>query len=268
MQRQALRVAVAPGEDLRPRAGPADEGIVRRHRAVVLQPHDLAGEVGEVLRLLHLDSARRRSRTSGRRDRRRCASRNAGCPSARGRASKIGVTFAQAAVAQLGARHRRRGAARAFGRVGEIEHAVLREVRMQADIEQAALAAGIDLGHAGQRRAFQLAVGEDPSRPGRSVISIRPSGRKAMLQGCSRSWLSVTSRKLALALFSDLLGAHDGRCGQRRSCSSERNDAAAWRTPLRGLARKGRSLYSAPARRRRAGTVQGGTDNVEVDPDS
>ena len=50
LQRQALRVAVAPAEDLGSRLGPADERIVARDRAVVLESHDLAGAVAQVLR--------------------------------------------------------------------------------------------------------------------------------------------------------------------------------------------------------------------------
>src|SRR5207248_8381601 len=56
MQRQALRVAVAVGEDLGPHARSTDKGIVRRHRAVVLQAHDLARQVRKILRLLHLEA--------------------------------------------------------------------------------------------------------------------------------------------------------------------------------------------------------------------
>ena len=54
MHRHALRIAMAPGEDLRSRALAADEGIVGRDRAVVAQPDHLAAEIGEVLRTLHL----------------------------------------------------------------------------------------------------------------------------------------------------------------------------------------------------------------------
>src|SRR5665647_515657 len=40
------------GPDLRPRSRLANEGIVRRHRAVRLDAHDLAYVVGEALRVL------------------------------------------------------------------------------------------------------------------------------------------------------------------------------------------------------------------------
>src|SRR4030095_1114604 len=46
---EPLRIAMPPGEDLRPYVGLADEGIVRRPRPVVAQPHDLAAEVVEIL---------------------------------------------------------------------------------------------------------------------------------------------------------------------------------------------------------------------------
>ena len=54
MHGESLRIAMAEGEDFRPRAGLTHEGIVRRHRTVVLQANDLAGEIAEVLRAVHL----------------------------------------------------------------------------------------------------------------------------------------------------------------------------------------------------------------------
>src|SRR5262249_47994086 len=42
MNRQAVAVAVPVGEDLRPRAGPADERIVRRNAPIVTDPKCLA----------------------------------------------------------------------------------------------------------------------------------------------------------------------------------------------------------------------------------
>ena len=52
MQRRALRVAVAVAPDFRLASGSADERIVRRHRAVGRDAHDLAEMIGEVLRLV------------------------------------------------------------------------------------------------------------------------------------------------------------------------------------------------------------------------
>jgi hypothetical protein len=68
---------------------------------------------------------------------------------------------AQAAIAQLGARH---GGARrpALAEIGQVEHRFCAKLRMQADVEQSALAAGIDLGHAGSGVRLEPAVGEDP----------------------------------------------------------------------------------------------------------
>ena len=51
--RQALRIAMAVAPDRRQRAGLADERVVLRHRAVVVDAMDLAGRLGEVLRVLH-----------------------------------------------------------------------------------------------------------------------------------------------------------------------------------------------------------------------
>jgi hypothetical protein len=73
----------------------------------------------------------------------------------------------QRIVAQLGPRQHGGRTSLALAGIGEVEEVVLREVGMQADVEQAALATGIDPGHAADRPALQPAVGEDPqpSRP-------------------------------------------------------------------------------------------------------
>src|SRR5688572_20259426 len=54
MQRGALHVAVTEGELLRLPARAADEGIVLRHAAVVVQADHRAGVVVGLLRALHL----------------------------------------------------------------------------------------------------------------------------------------------------------------------------------------------------------------------
>ena len=110
MHREALRIAMAPGEDLRPRTGPADEGIVRRHRAVVPQAHDLAAEVAEILRARLVVALARRDIHQP-----RAVEGDARAEMQAARGARQGLEdrrdVAQAAVAQFGARHRRRGAA-------------------------------------------------------------------------------------------------------------------------------------------------------------
>ena len=76
------------------------------------------------------------------------------------------VHVPQAAVCQFGPHHRRCCPAGSLGRVGQIKQSVLGKGRMQTDVEQAALTAGIDLGHAGKRRAFQPSIGEDAQAAG------------------------------------------------------------------------------------------------------
>ena len=54
MHGEALRVAVAVGEDLGRGIVAADEGVALRHAAVGMQAHDLAGEIARRLRALVL----------------------------------------------------------------------------------------------------------------------------------------------------------------------------------------------------------------------
>ena len=208
---------MAVGEDLRPCAFAADEGIVRRHRAVVAQPHDLAAEIGEVLRALHLvalaaghveqacaveDDARAEMQAAGR--------------------ARQGLEDAlhaeQRIVAELGPRQHRRGAALALAGIGEIEHGVPREVGVQADVEQAALAARIDLGQAADRRPFEPAVGEDaqPARPlGDQQAAVGQEGHAPRLLEIEGQHPQAVGR---LGAAQDLLGVRDrrGRPERRR----------------------------------------------------
>ena len=52
MEPGALDVSMAVRPDLRPHAFPADEGVVARHRAVRINPDDLAEAGRQVLRLV------------------------------------------------------------------------------------------------------------------------------------------------------------------------------------------------------------------------
>src|SRR5580704_18452943 len=140
---QTLRVAIAPGEDFRSRTGLADEGIVRRHRAVVAQADDLAGEIAEILGALHLEAVADADihQSGAVEDDARAEIEAALAP---GQGLEDHLDVAQAALAQFGAGDRRGRAAAVARDIGEIERAILREVGVQADIEQAGLAARPD----------------------------------------------------------------------------------------------------------------------------
>ena len=78
--------------------------------------------------------------------------------------------------------------------VGEIDDAAGGEVGRQQDVEQAALAAGGDLRHALQDGGESLpSLPTRRMRPGRSVTSSRPSGRKGMPHGCSSPLAKVST---------------------------------------------------------------------------
>ena len=110
----------------------------------------------------------------------------------------LDVVEAAVAVVQLAARHR--GAPAAGGAFGEaeIDRLVLRKGVVERDVEQAALAGGPDLGHALERRRKPVRPRVTMRmRPGRSVTSMRPSGRNASAQGWTRPLATVSNLELA-----------------------------------------------------------------------
>jgi hypothetical protein len=90
---------------------------------------------------------------------------------------------------------------------------------MQADIEQAGLAAGLDLGHTGERRCFEFAVGKEaqPARPfGDQHPPVGQEGHAPRLfQPARQSHQPVRSLGAVLGT----LGTHDGGRGKTgRDC--------------------------------------------------
>ena len=218
MARETLRVAVAPGEDFGPRTGLADEGIVRRHRAVVAQADDLAGEIAEILRPLHLEAiADADIHQPGAVEDDARAEIEAALASGQGLEDHPDV--AEAAIAQFGAGDRGRRAAAVARDIGEIKHAILREVGVQADIEQAGLTARPDLGHARQRPRLQPAVGEDP-QPARPLGDQHPAvGQEGDAPGLHQVAAERYQAIGRLGAFQGFLGADDRRRGQGGGCS-------------------------------------------------
>ena len=218
VQREALRIAVAPGEDLRPRARPADKGIVRRHRAVVLQAHDLAGEIAEILRAQHLETvADTDIHQPGAVEDDARAEIEAALAARPGFEDRPDID--EPAVAQFGAGDGRRGAVAVARDIGKIKGPVLREARMQADIEQARLASGAYGGHARQRPGFQPAVGEEaqPARPfGDQQAAVGQEGDAPGLHQVSTERYQPVGR---LGAFQRFLGPDDCRRGKGAGCS-------------------------------------------------
>ena len=165
MQRRALDVAVAVAPDLRHRVLAADERIVVGHRAVRRDAHDLADVVAEVLRLLRMRAviAQRQEQIVVR----RLHDPAAEVPATRRRAVLAEDDFHvfQPVAGQPRARHRGVPAA-ALMRLGEaeIDGLVLREIAVERDVVQPALARCINARHAGQRRR-EFALGADDAEP-------------------------------------------------------------------------------------------------------
>ena len=93
------------------------------------------------------------------------------------------VELRRLAVGETRARHRGAPAARCRFGEAEIDRLVGGEVAVERDIVQAALAGRADRRHAGNRRRKLAVALTTRRRPGRSVTSIRPSGRNASPHG-------------------------------------------------------------------------------------
>ncbi len=165
MQRRALHIAVAVGPDFRLGVLAPDERIVGRSGAVRRDAHDLADVIAEVLRLLRIGAviAQRQEQVVVR----RLHDAAAEMPAARRRSflAEDHLHVVELVTGELGPRHR--GAAAALVRIGEteIDGLVLREVAIERDVMQPALARREHFRQAGKRRG-ELAVGDDAQTAG------------------------------------------------------------------------------------------------------
>ena len=228
MHGQPLRIAMAPGEDLRPHVGLADEGIVRRHRAVVLQPHDLAAEIVEILRPLHLIAlARGDIHQAG------AVEGDARAEMQPARRPRQGLEdrrdAAQGAVAQLGARHGGRRAARRPrpNRIGK--------GRGSAQSSDAGRHRAVRPGR-GHRPWARRPAARAPAGRWRTPEPARPLGHQDPAvgqEGDRPGLLEVAGQRhqpvIGLAAFKDFLGAHDRRRGQCRGGSAAVAARMIWR---------------------------------------
>ena len=130
--------------------------------------------------------------------------------------------------------------------VAPVDQLVLREARVERDVEQAALAAGVDRRQPGDRLRQLPSVPTTRSRPGRSVTSILPPGRNAMPHGFSSPSATVTTSN---ATFDAL----HGRSGLPRK----------GRALIRRVRRSGVGAALRGPRGLRAGT--GGNERKECD---
>ena len=116
-----------------------------------LQADDLAGEIAEILRTLHLEAIADADIHQPGAVEDDARAEIGGCLGPLRQGLEDHLDVAEAAIAQFGAGHRgRRAAAVAPADIGEIKHAIWHEVGVQADIEQAGLTARPDQGHARQ----------------------------------------------------------------------------------------------------------------------
>ena len=110
---------------------------------------------------------------------------------------------------------------------------------MQRDIHQAASSVGLTRGTPRSALGSSTPLRTMRSRPGRSVTSMRPSGRNAIAQGWTRPLVTTVTRNLVLL----------GRVEHERTCT-QRGDGDAdgrrgLRSGLRLLGRQGRERYHA-----------------------
>ena len=103
----------------------------------------------------------------------------------------------------------------------EINRPVLRKATVERDIEQAGLAA--DIGFRNIAEAAPTVFRRAPTmrmRPARSVTSMRPSGRKASDQGCTRPPATVSTLRFpAEEVNTGCAGAIDGASSRAKASS-------------------------------------------------
>ncbi len=168
MQRGTLHVAVAVAPDLGQRTGRLDERVVGRHAAVGLDANGLAEVRVEVLRFVSVREAFAQGDEEPAlavEDEARAEMGHAdllvALPEDHGHAGQL-------VARQFAPGHRRAVLACIFTGAGlgiaQINEAAGREVGIEGDVEQAALAAGVDVRHARQRRA-QLAAALHDAQP-------------------------------------------------------------------------------------------------------
>src|SRR6185369_14848202 len=171
MDRQSERIAVAERIDLRLVTRPADERIVRGHAAVVADAEDLADVRVRILRRGWIvPIAERHIQEAGSVPREARAVAAARWPESLRRSGSAVIRIGDEDVLDvsqrrsaipLRAKYCGRRVARSFRarfRVGEIDQPVLREARMQRDVEQTAEAGREHLRHRADRRRVEHAV--------------------------------------------------------------------------------------------------------------
>src|SRR5215468_6880238 len=169
VEREPLGIAVAVAPDLRLGGRLADEGIVRRNRAIGPDANDLAEVVGEILRLV----AGGEMLAGGQKERVVRRLRNAAAEIiAAGERTGLAedhldlIESGRAFIHQPSARQR--GAPAAVHRLGvtEIDGVILGKAAVEHDVVQAALTRREDFRHAAERGRERAILGDDAHAPG------------------------------------------------------------------------------------------------------
>ena len=165
MQRRALHVAVPEVEFLGLPSRLADEGVVLRDAAIVVQPDHRAGMVVRSLRALHLPAlAEREIQIAG------AVEDDAAAEVDAARAFRAlpeqHLHFLQLPAIQLCARQLGPDAALSAGGVREINQSVLTVPRVKNHVEKPALPSGRDLRQPGNRLGIELSLRNDTQPPG------------------------------------------------------------------------------------------------------
>ena len=157
---EALRVAVAIAENLGLGAGLADERIVGRHAAVIVEADDFAGVVAQILGAVAVAALTGGDvEMAGRVE----SETRAEVPAAAGFPvdPKNHFEIGEGVAVEAGAGHFGAGTAAARPGVGQVDPAVGGIVGVEDDVEQAALAGRGGLGHAADGRGVEQTVADD-----------------------------------------------------------------------------------------------------------
>src|SRR5215831_13156754 len=218
VEREPLGIAVTVAPDLRLGGRLADEGIVRRNRAIRPDANDLAEVVGEILRLV----AGREVVAGGQKQIvvRRLHNAAAEMVAAGERACLAEdyldrIEPGRAFVHQPTARER--GARTAVHRLGvtEIDGLILREAAVEHDVEQAALARREHLRHTAERGRERAVPGDDAHAPGPLGDQHAAGGQEGERPGMIKALRHVLHRDVAGG------GTENLRAGGRAGACSE-----------------------------------------------
>ena len=198
VQRRALHVAVTQAPQLGRRTGAANEGVVGRHAAVGLDADDLAQMVGGRLRVVLAREAVAQAHEQTAIPREHEARAAVQAAAHLGQLPEDDLHVGHALAIEPAARHGHAVATLAGFGIGPVDQAVVGELRVHGHVEQAALAARVDGGQAGEWFT-RLAIRRQHAQPALSFgdehAAVRQEGQRPRFDEAARQGFEAGLRQ-------------------------------------------------------------------------